>query len=978
VSYRRALVFRWRRNDRLAVAVLAVTVAFLVGTVLFVFAAGSQTAALAAGLESPGAATHHETPADARAAAQPGDVVVPLATATGPDGESTVAGVPPDTDREFGDRRLRAGTTRGTLEAPATQDLRGETTVTVSVTPRERSVLPPSWYVVRPATVERLGPTGALVIEGGSSADEADAGADGADGTDMDTDTRGETPLRGVLGFFLAGTDQLLTVVGVVAVGGGLLVGVTAYGATRTTVADRRETIRVVRATGAPPGTVLRLFGFRAALLGGVGVALGYAVGVIAANAAVNVAVAAGLPTSLSVAVTAEVAAVLAGLAATFLAVATVGGLLAARRAATAPPAVAGRPSSADGFPSLRVLDRRALVPTAATLTAFLLVSSVFVAGAAVVAPVATTDGATVSEPGAAHPVASQVPAAYADGLRARGIDASGEILLFGVRNGEPVPMRGVDFEAFAALSGARVVEGRPPRAPDEAVVGSTLAGDVAVGETVTVGGSTRSAVDRVRVVGRYETGGADGAALLVSHRTARHLSTVGPGEVNVVRAERLPAPSDDGLVVTDVAPVTSPPVAGEPPAVAVSLSNADPSPTDGTVTVRLGDQRRELSVALEAGGTTRRTVVFDPVGPGTYDLVAGDRRSTVRVVRPDRLSVRGVPATAPPGSAPLVAVVDATGAPAADVAERVGDAERRTAADGTVRLPLDRTGTREVVAGTGETAGSATVRVREGAPRRLVGNLDVAPERPDVLVRPTATLTVRNPWRDPVAATATIRGPAGETSRRVEVPAGERRTVARELERRPPGTYDVGAALDGRAVADRTYRVRGDERIPAAAAAAGRRGSSPLGEAVAVAFGDLRVVGAALVGLAALMTVGATTATFAATVRARRRELGVHRATGAPPRRIFRLVVGDALRIAAVAAALAAVLAAAVLVGLDRAGLLAAFGVRLLPALDPLGAAAVGLAALAVVAVGAGLATVAIVRVPPAALLDRRGSTDE
>ena len=334
MSYRRALVLRWRRNDRLAVAVLAVTVAFLVGTVLFVFAAGSQTAALAANLESPGAATHYGTPADARAAAQPDDVVVPLATATGPDGESTVAGVPNGTDREFGDRRLRAGTTRGTLAAPATQDLRGETTVTVSVTPRERSVLPPSWYVVRPATVERLGPTGALVIEGGSGADEADG---------TDTDAQGETLLRGVLGFFLAGTDQLLTVVGVVAVGGGLLVGVTAYGATRTTVADRRETIQVVRATGAPPGTVLRLFGLRAALLGGIGVALGYAVGVIAANAAVNVAVAAGLPTSLSVAVTAEVAAVLAVLAAAFLVVATVGGLLAARRAATAPPAVERR-----------------------------------------------------------------------------------------------------------------------------------------------------------------------------------------------------------------------------------------------------------------------------------------------------------------------------------------------------------------------------------------------------------------------------------------------------------------------------------------------------------------------------------------------------------------------------------------------------------------------------------------------------------
>jgi ABC-type lipoprotein release transport system permease subunit len=180
---------------------------------------------------------------------------------------------------------------------------------------------------------------------------------------------------------------------------------------------------------------------------------------------------------------------------------------------------------------------------------------------------------------------------------------------------------------------------------------------------------------------------------------------------------------------------------------------------------------------------------------------------------------------------------------------------------------------------------------------------------------------------------------------------------------------------VDGRPVAERNYTVTGDERIPAAVAAGGRTSASPLGDAIRVAFGDLRLVAAALVGLAALMTVGATTATFAAAVRARRRALGIHRATGAPPRRIARLVVGDALRVGVVATAVAAVLAGLGLLALDRAGRLTVYGVRLLPALDPFVAAGVALAALAVVAVSAGLATVALVRATPAALVrDRRG----
>ncbi len=109
MSYRRTLSLRWSREDRLAVLVIAVTAAFLVGTVLFVVAAGDRTAEIAAGLESPGSATYYGSTGAAAAAADPGAVVLPVAEVTGPAGVSTYAvAVPPGTNRTFGTRRLTA------------------------------------------------------------------------------------------------------------------------------------------------------------------------------------------------------------------------------------------------------------------------------------------------------------------------------------------------------------------------------------------------------------------------------------------------------------------------------------------------------------------------------------------------------------------------------------------------------------------------------------------------------------------------------------------------------------------------------------------------------------------------------------------------------------------------------------------------------------------------------------------------------
>lgn len=96
MSYRLALVARWSHRDRLAAGVVAVTVAFLVGTTLLVLAAGGQAAAIAAGFGTSEAVVHHDAVAEARTAAGPQALVLPTAPVTVDGRRRLAVGVPTD------------------------------------------------------------------------------------------------------------------------------------------------------------------------------------------------------------------------------------------------------------------------------------------------------------------------------------------------------------------------------------------------------------------------------------------------------------------------------------------------------------------------------------------------------------------------------------------------------------------------------------------------------------------------------------------------------------------------------------------------------------------------------------------------------------------------------------------------------------------------------------------------------------------
>lgn len=962
--------------------VLAVTVAFLVGSVLLVLAAGGQATAIAAEFESPGSATLYDTSAAAREAAPDDAVVIPVATVRLPDGSPTiVAGVPPDAVRRFDRRDV---TLRTTKEAPTWGDLdtakpvtlaSRDTAITVEIEPRDprASLLPPSWIVDDTETVRRLGSTGAFVLypDGGQNQE------------------RGGAPLVAALEFFLAGTRQALALLGVVVAGGAALVAVTVFSVTRMSVRDRLTTIRIVRSTGGRPTGILGLFAVRALLLTVVGVALGYAFGIILTRAAVNLAVAVGLPTSLAIRVTPRAVRVLVPALLGLLAVGAIAGLAAAWPAARKPPAqltdtaartTPARTTNAAGqwlrtavAPTL--LAWRALVPSTATLAAFVAFVALIAAMAGVAGPLAATDGATVTEPDSTHPVNSQVPAAYADALRARGIDASAEILLFEVVDARPVPARGADYAAFASVTDARLVRGRAPRTADEAVVGVDAAATlgVGVGDHLTLGGSTRPALTQVSVVGIFVAPGPFDDQVVVSLATARHLSTVRPGQANVIRTSRLPerAGPNRSVGIVDVN-VPKQVVANGSLPVRITIRNDAQREYTMAITARFRGQSRTVRITVPGTSSRTATVRFDAGPPGMSNLRVETITKTIRVVEPGTMTLTGLPADAPPGSEPLVRVVNATGHPVAGATVRVRPGNRtvETDADGSARVPLEERGTVTVTATRGEYSARTNVTVSTGGRREPTAALRVSPATPSLLTRPTAEITLSNPWNRTLARTVTVEGPGGAYTHNLTLGPGERTTLTVHLATRPPGEYGLQVHTAGTTLATTTYRVTGDERVVSALASSGRAGSTAIGRAIAVAFGNLQVVLGALVALAGLMTVGATTATFAQAVHARRTTVGIRRATGAGPRAVLGLVLADALRIGVVASALALVLALGALWGLDVAGYLIVFGVRLAPMPPPAVLVGTAAAALGLTLLGAGLATASLLARPPAALV--------
>jgi len=647
MGHERTLVTRWTRRDWLAVAIIALTTTFLVGTSVMILATGTQIEEEIRTLD--GLDTAEFVRGDEGTA---GGVELPVATAETANGASVVVGVP---NREL---VLNSTFDNATLPPPPPEDIvrRGNgspatvrlegrnATLTRAVRPAQnRSALSDRWYVANRLTVRELGRTGAYRIH-------PDGGTDATRQAD-DIPDRG-TLLLGTPAFLVGGGRELLQLLGFVTVGSGLLVGVTVYSVTRMTVRDRRRTLLVIRSTGGTRPRLVGLFSARAGLLTAAGAVFGYAFGVIAVSAILNVGTYFGTLTTLDVSGSTTDWLLIGAMLCAVVLIGAVAGALSVVRTAFAPPGTLMR-SGARGVSTegvvgrfrevlgVRVVGLRTFVPMTATLTVLVAIGVISVSVGLTLAPIAGATDGVVMSPDASYPLESEVDRDLANSFRDEGVPASPEVLLPQVRDGQGYVLRGVNYTAYTRVSDVRIIEGEAPTRNDHAVIGTGLAEtlDIDVGDNVTVGGGTSFGIERVTVVGRFDGAGYLDDQLVVSLGLTQRLANLDSGTVQIVRTtgvekppEREDVSGSADIVVTGVSAPGRVTVGDEIP-IDVTLRNRGDASGNRTISVPAVGGADEETVKLVSGEerSVSLTASFDT--PGTYDIAIGafDPRIAVR-----------------------------------------------------------------------------------------------------------------------------------------------------------------------------------------------------------------------------------------------------------------------------------------------------------------------------------------------------------
>lgn len=984
MRFESTLVASWSRREWLSVAVITVTAAFLIGSGILLITVGSYTATLEDELGSPASVSYAESYEQARETADSDDVVFPLVRVPVDGGQTHyVLGIPPDAPDRIESASVAwepadipdppSEGLYGPVLRPEQQQV-GSDPVPVAPHRTESRLFASGWYVGSADLVTSLGDAHAIVIDAGTAGEPGQVAGWQLDGA----------PLIAALPFLLQGVSQIVRTLSLAVVGSGLLILIVVYNVTRMSIRDRSQEIQVARSTGISPYRLFGLLEARVAVVTGTGVALGFAVGLISTNAAINAATYAGVPVTLRTVVTPEILQLCLRITGFLFGMGLVAGVLAAVPVISRDPAGVTQDAtqgsnrlSADRLETITgttFVSWRALIPTTATLAVFVLIVLLISAIGGAIAPLATTSSGTVVESGAPHPLNSRLSEDYADVLRSQNLSASPEVLYAQTLDGDPYLVRGANFTAFRSVSDARLATGHHPQAPDQAVIGRSLATtlDIEVGDTITIGGSVTPGVRRVTVVGTFTGSGITDDQLIVPLTTAQGLAT-GAGEVHLIRTDGTTqafdqvTQSSDTIVVTDISGQSTA-EAGSNYTVSVTARNLGSERATREITVRIGGNTRSVNVSLPEAGTDQVDITFTLSGPGTYTVsAAGVTRSLdvydarTFVIPPE------YPDRAPPDSTLVVPAATRNGTTFEDATVTLGDNRALTTSDGAapIRVPQDPGTYQITVEKSGYTSATHQLTVEEQAPQRLAGRLTVRPSTGTRLTNPTVEIQLANPWGRFVVRNVSLVTPSTVETRTVEMTGGNvtRLTLSASetgfVQRTPPGSYELRLVANENALATTTYEVTGDERIAATLASEGAYASGTgIGRAIENVFGNVQVLFLIVIGLAGLSVIGGTTATFAYAVYTSNQTIGIHRATGASPRQILQMLFADAVRIAVPAALLAFGIAFSVLQVLVLADLLVVFGVRLAVPLSPfiVGVTVLGGALLAVVsALGAG-----------------------
>ena len=969
MNYTQALLTRWSRRDQLTVLIIAVTVAFLIGTVLLLSAASTQTAAIAGSDSSSMIVHQYDSTSAARQHATENDFVFPISTVQH-DGENhTVIGVPADTPSKL--PGLSVSWRNATIPTPPSHGIRGAVSapsrqrlqtvngaqVSVHVVPYETddSIFPHAWYVASPSTVRTFGETGALVVSPNGSTER---------GQQL---SKGGIVAPSLSAYFLRGMQQILHVFFAATIAASVLILVVLYSITKMSVRDRRKSIAVIRSTGGTARRLVGIFSLRAGILALVGFVLGVVLGFVAiqgnrenSDSSRGVALtrpdhhthgcfdvlgdgllyrryrhARRCPRRLVDSDTATVA------------------VESPQRWTWTTTTRTKRTSKFGIRVHPRLLPWRSVIPTATTLTVFALIIILSGSLAGVFAPLATTSTGTVTEPGAPYPMASRIDSQYAMALRDQGIKASPEVIVVQVTDGEPYLARGANYSAFAGVSDAHLIEGHPPESASQAVIGKDLAQtlNVTTGETILVGGSTSPAVTRVTVVGVYRAPGMLDDQLVFPLATAHTLSTK-PGTVQFIRTSggtpKIDTKNQKGsrtenVVVTSVSAPQAAHVDRQIP-VTIGVQNIGTSKRTRTITASLGGETTRKSVTLPSGGKTTVHMNMSVSRSGNFTLAVGPHSRPIQVYRKPPLVLPITPQQAPPGAKVGVAVKTITEENVSSATITIGNVTKTTNEQGLALVTLPKTpGTYELTARKGDRTTTRRIQIAPDASRRLIADVDIEPETGNVYTKPKANIRIANPWGKQLTRNVSVVTPFNTRKRTETFPAYNLSKGAIPLDggnssnRIPPGRYTVKLVSNGTVLATDTYTVTGDAQTGVSLQQnADFSSGSGLGQAVEVIFGNFKVLIGGMMVLAGLTTIGSTTATFAQGVHARRRAIRIYRATGATQWQLLKILLGDVVRISLPASIIAVLCALGIMSVVSITGLLTIFGIQLPVSTNP------------------------------------------
>ena len=406
-----------------------------------------------------------------------------------------------------------------------------------------------------------------------------------------------------------------------------------------------------------------------------------------------------------------------------------------------------------------------------------------------------------------------------------------------------------------------------------------------------------------------------------------------------------------------------------------VTIENRGDVPGNLTLDVPFDGATRETTVRINGSQELTLTTNASFRTAGEYTLTLGREDARIRIVDPANVSLSPLPERAPPDATLLVTARDRTGAVVPGLRVRLGDEGTRTAGNGTarVRIPSDPGQYRlESVIGE-EVVHNRSLEVRTDAERSFVVALEVRPEQIEFPAGPAVTMTAHNPWDVTIRRGVVIKREGESVFRRtVELGPGEETTTTTSIEPATRGGTQLVQVLSGEDVlAEATFTVEISDRLLAILARSGLyEPGTGLVRSLEALVGNFQVLQVTLAVLAALVGVGNTVTVVIQATHARRRTIGIQRTTGASPRDVIRTIVGDGLRIGAVASVIGVVSAYAGLTVLVWVGYSVIFGVRISPLLSPWLVLVVLMSALLIVAVSSMIAAWWVVRVSPGALV--------